>query len=379
MKVHQIQWRSPQDIGVGLQELTAIEADLVFVFSSTSFLEDPAALEAIRAAAPGAQVVGCSTAGEICGQGVEDASCVVTGIHFDRTRFRVVTAPLPAMSASRSVGVALGQQLAEAELRCVIILAPGLEINGSALVDGLTEALGPNLPIVGGLAGDDGRFEQTWTVGPAGVHGDHVVAIGLYGPALQLGYGSFGGWLPFGPARKVTRCDNNVLFELDDEPALEVYKRYLGDHASGLPASGLLFPFAMLDGDQDESGLIRTILGVDEVSGSLTLAGEIFEGGYLKLMHASTDRLVSGAERAAMSAVRQDASPFQFALLVSCVGRKLIMGTRTEEEIEAVRDVFGEGAVLAGFYSNGEICPFEPVVACRLHNQTMTVAAFGER
>jgi hypothetical protein len=379
MNVQQIQWRTPHDIGAGLDEVAAIQPDLVFVFASTSYLEEPSALAAIRAAVPGATVVGCSTAGEICGQGVEDASCVVTAIRFERTPWRVVTEPLPAMGRSREVGISLGAQLASPELRCVIILAPGLEINGSALVDGLTEALGPNLPIVGGLAGDEGRFQQTWTVGPAGVRGDHVVAIGLYGDALQLGYGSFGGWLPFGPARKVTRCDNNLLFELDGEPALEVYKRYLGEYASGLPASGLLFPFAMLDGDQDESGLIRTILGVDEVTGSLTLAGEIFEGGYLKLMHASTDRLVSGAERAAMSAIRQDASPFQFALLVSCVGRKLIMGTRTEEEVEAVRDVFGESPVLAGFYSNGEICPFEPVVACRLHNQTMTVAAFGER
>ncbi|MDP1153786.1 FIST C-terminal domain-containing protein, partial [Klebsiella pneumoniae] len=82
-----------------------------------------------------------------------------------------------------------------------------------------------------------------------------------------------------------TRSSHNVLYELDGEPALDIYKRYLGDHARELPGSGLLFPFAMLGDDDSESGLVRTILGVDEAQGSVTLAGDIDPQGYLRLMH----------------------------------------------------------------------------------------------
>jgi hypothetical protein len=202
----------------------------------------------------------------------------------------------------------------------------------------------------------------------------------LYGESLSLGHGSFGGWSPFGPARKVTRCENNVLFELDGEPALGVYKRYLGEHAKDLPASGLLFPFAMLGSDHSEVGLIRTILAVNEVDGSLTLAGDIDPDGYLRLMHASTDALVEGAEAAAQAAKTMfEGDGHGLALLVSCVGRKLVMGGRVDEEVEAVGDVFGQGAVLAGFYSNGEISPFTGEVACKLHNQTMTITYLSEK
>jgi hypothetical protein len=208
---------------------------------------------------------------------------------------------------------------------------------------------------------------------------DKVVAVGLCGEHLRFGHGSFGGWEPFGPARRVTRCDGNVLYELDGEPALEIYKRYLGDHAKDLPASGLLFPFAMLGEDHNAIGLIRTILGVDEAGGSLTLAGEINPDGYLKLMHASTDKLVNGAESAAQAAAAMFASAGDsVAILVSCVGRKLVMGNRVDEEVEAVSDVVGKKAVLTGFYSYGEISPFTPGSSCKLHNQTMTITCLGE-
>ncbi|MFM2163312.1 MAG: hypothetical protein RLZZ383_2824 [Pseudomonadota bacterium] len=379
MQVMQTTVRSIHMLPQAVEPLARITPDLWLVFASTTLISSDTLSNMLRDAAPGAAIVGCSTAGEIDADGVDDASCVVTALRFERSRLQVVSAPLSSMAASRETGAGLGRALAGPELRAVLVLAPGLAINGSALVQGIVDAVGTDVPVVGGLAGDDGAFERTFTLGPAGATDHAVIAIGLYGDAIRFGYGSYGGWLPFGPARKVTRADNNILYELDGEPALEVYKRYLGDYAAQLPSSGLLFPFAMLDRDEDESGLIRTILGVDEATGSLTLAGEIVEDGYLKLMHASTDRLVSGAESAA-SAVEglTDVRGGRFALLVSCVGRKLIMGSRTEEEVEAVRDVLGPETVIAGFYSNGEISPFKPHGVCRLHNQTMTVAAFGE-
>ena len=283
------------------------------------------------------------------------------------------------MEASFAAGEQIGRQLAAVDLKAVLVFGPGVKISGSALVNGIASIIGDTIPITGGLAGDAGAFKRTFTLGSEGVTDDRVVAIGLCGDRLRFGHGSFGGWEPFGPARKITRCEGNVLYELDGEPALDIYKHYLGNYAQDLPASGLLFPFAMLGEDHTAVGLIRTILGIDEASGSLTLAGEINPDGYLKLMHASTDKLVNGAEAAAEAAAAMLNSPDKgLAILVSCVGRKLVMGNRVDEEVEAVGDVFGNKAVLTGFYSYGEISPFTPGASCKLHNQTMTITYLGE-
>lgn len=379
MKAQQLVLKHPAGAADGLVRLGAIEPQLVTVFGAVPFFADQAFLAALQAAFPAANIIGCSTAGEIGNGVVADGSCVVTAVNFSGTGIKAASTTLADMADSQAAGERIGSQLAAPDLRALMVFGPGVQINGSALVDGIAAKVG-TATITGGLAGDGGAFARTWTLGPAGVGDNAVVAVGLYGNALDFAHGSFGGWEPFGPARKVTRCDGNVLYELDGEPALGVYKRYLGDHAKGLPASGLLFPFAMLGEDHDAIGLIRTILGVDEASGSLTLAGAIAEGGYLKLMHASTDRLVNGAEAAAMAAQKmRNASGDRLAILVSCVGRKLVMGDRVDEEVEAVADIFGSQATLTGFYSYGEISPFTAGSACHLHNQTMTITWMGEK
>jgi hypothetical protein len=379
MKVQQLALKGAADAEGSLVQLAAIKPQLVTVFGAVSFFTDKAFHESLRAALPDATIIGCSTAGEISNGGVADGSCVLTAVSFSGTRIKAASTALDGMEDSQAAGERIGSQLASPDLKALMVFGPGVQINGSALVDGIASKVG-TATITGGLAGDGGAFAQTWTVGPAGVGDNAVVAVGLYGDALDFAHGSFGGWEPFGPARKVTRCAGNILYELDSEPALAVYKRYLGDHAKGLPASGLLFPFAMLGEDHDAIGLIRTILGVDETTGSLTLAGAIDDGGYLKLMHASTDRLVNGAESAAQAAQKMHcADGDSLAVLVSCVGRKLVMGDRVDEEVEAVAEVFGSKATLTGFYSYGEISPFTPGSACHLHNQTMTITWMGEK
>lgn len=377
MQVAQVILRSTADVPRELAPLAALQPNLVLAFGSVDLLRSVA--PSLALAFPDARRVGCSTAGEISADGVTDGSCVVTGVRFDKTALVEAATRLSSMDDSRDAGRRLGALLPREGLRAVLIFGQGVQINGSALLSGMTDILGVELPITGGLAGDGGAFQQTWVLDEAGVQSDTLVALGLYGDSLVFCHGSFGGWSPFGPARKATRSVGNILYELDGEPALEVYKRYLGEHAKGLPASGLLFPFAMLGKDHSEVGLIRTILGVDEKEGSLTLAGEIDPDGYLKLMHASTDALVNGAEAAAEAAQKMLAGGRNgLVLMVSCVGRKLVMGGRVDEEVEAVADVFGQGATLAGFYSYGEISPFSPSVECKLHNQTMTVTYLDE-
>lgn len=362
-----------------LVALRDIDPDLVLVFGSVAALTEPGFAEGLRTLFPRAGLAGCTTAGEITGDGVLDGSCVVTAVAFESTAVRVAEAELTALAGSEAAGEALGSALADPDLAGVLLFGRGTDINGSALIDGLVGRVGAGIPVSGGLAGDGGAFQRTFVLSPSGVSDARVAAVGLYGRRLRFGHGSFGGWEPFGPARKVTRCDGNILYELDGEPALNVYKRYLGDYARDLPASGLLFPFELLNENHSAVGLIRTILGIDENAGSLTLAGTVADGFYLRLMHASTDALIDGAESAARSSTR-DLAPSgpSLGLLVSCVGRKLVMGDQVDEEVQAVADHLGRDCTLAGFYSYGEISPMQGVSDCKLHNQTMTVAVLSE-
>ncbi len=377
MRVSQLTLHTTAPAGADFAELAATQPQLVLAFGAVDALKGAAG--ALAAAFPQAHRIGCSTAGEISASGVSDGTLVVTALALAKTRVEQVSTELKTMEDSQLAGRRLASGLSRDGLRAILVFGQGVHINGSAMLAGMIEVVGKDIPITGGLAGDGGAFAQTWVLDDQGASCGRIACVGLYGEGLTFSHGSFGGWSPFGPARKVTRCENNVLFELDGEPALAVYRRYLGEHAKDLPASGLLFPFAMLGSDHSERGLIRTILGIDEAAGSLTLAGDIEPNGYLKLMHANTDALVDGAEAAAQAARDMHQSAGQsLALLVSCVGRKLVMGGRVDEEVEAVGEVFGQGATLAGFYSYGEISPFVRATECKLHNQTMTVTCIAE-
>ncbi len=362
-----------------LSELTNVAPQLVFAFGSVAPFVTSGFREGLKAAFPGANLVGCTTAGEISDDGVTDGEVVISAVHFDHPDFKVVTTTLGDMSDSAAAGERLAEQLVRSDLHNVVVFGQGVNINGSALIEGFQSKLPSTVSLSGGLAGDGGAFKETFTLADDAVSNRQVVAIGFYGPHTQVRHGTFHGWQPFGPARKVTRSKGNVLLELDGEPALEVYKRYLGEYAKDLPGSGLLFPFEMLGEDHNAVGLIRTILAIDEAAGSLVLAGDIVEQGYLKLMHASTDSLVDGAQTAAERTFdATTTSGESLALLVSCVGRKLVMGARVDEEVEAVAEVFGKQAHVTGFYSNGEISPLIKGMSCHLHNQTMTITHLSE-
>jgi hypothetical protein len=355
------------------------ERTLVLVFASPELDGDVAPFEALSAAYPKGLVIGCSTAGEIVGTRLVDHSLSIAVARFDRTGIRLATAEVRRSEDSYDAALSIARQLAARDLRAILVLSDGLNINGSELARGFRSALPAEVTVTGGLAGDGSRFGRTWVLS-AGQTGDRVVvAVGLYGNHVQIGHGSQGGWDIFGPERLVTRARSNVLYELDGKPALELYKRYLGDRANGLPAAALLFPLALRTSDSDTEPIVRTILAVDETEQSMTFAGEIPEGSRARLMHANLDRLVQGASQAAADGARDTVGDPTLAIAISCVGRRLVLGERTEEEIEATLDALPSGSHQVGFYSYGELCPQNGASCCELHNQTMTVTTISER
>lgn len=352
-------------------------AQVVFVFGNRALLADGGVIAELRARHPGAALVGCSTAGEIAGARVLDESVVATAVAFEKTQVRCASVPISA-EGSREAGRALAAALADRALSHLLVLSDGLHVNGTDLVAGLAETLPPGVQVTGGLSADGAAFRETGVLSENRLQPNRVTGIGFYGAALRIGFGSMGGWDPFGPDRVITRSAGNVLYELDGRSALQLYKNYLGDYARSLPASGLLFPLLVHATPQDP-GYVRTILSVDEASQSLTFAGEMPQGALARLMKANFDRLIDGATGAArITYEAMGRRPAALALLISCVGRKLVLQQRTEEEVEAVREILGPQTVLAGFYSYGEISPLTPGARCDLHNQTMTITTFSE-
>ena len=354
-------------------------SQLVFLFGNKELLQKQQHIDSVREAYPSAQIVGCSTFGEICQDEVFNNAIVSTAIWFEKTVVEIATEHIGSMDDSFVIGERLAEKLNKKGLIHILVLSEGLNINGSELTKGLNNRLNDKIPVTGGLAGDQASFTETVIVHNRAGETNLVLAVGFYGEHLQVGYGSMGGWDSFGVDREVTRSKGNILYELDGQPALELYKRYLGYYAANLPASALLFPLSLRLKDS-ETALVRTVLSINEADGSMVFAGDLPQGEYVRLMKANFERLLDGATGAAeMTQTSLRNTNPDLVILISCVGRKLVLKQRVDEELERVREVMGNQTVMTGFYSFGEICPILPFEThCELHNQTMTITAFKE-
>lgn len=375
MKVRQHKILAPTEVENLVFEFAP---DVFFLFVSPTFPEPEKALQILKGKHPETLFIGCSTAGEILGNQVLDHSIALTAVQFQKTRIRSTLVDMAAHEMdSFSSGANISERLKGEGLRHIFVLSDGLVVNGAELVKGLHSNVDKEVSITGGLAGDGSDFENTFVIHDGQIHSETIVALGLYGDDLKIGFGSKGGWDSFGIERLVTRSGGNVLYELDHKPALQLYKSFLGEKAKELPGSGLLFPLSMRD-QENELPVVRTILAVNEDEQSLTFAGDIPEGSYVRLMKANIDRIIDGAEQSAIISRVTNENNQQLAFLISCVGRRLVMKQLVEEEVEAVNEVFDNQIFTTGFYSYGEIAPFDKFSPCTLHNQTMTITTLAE-
>lgn len=380
MQVQELEWTSSGDL-VPAAGKDAVDPALVLYFGSRDHIASGSVLRQLKARFPDAQIVGCSTGGQIHAHDNIDDEISAVAVQFAATRVRVASRSVMTAEKTRASARAIAEELKAPDLAGIFILSDGLNVNGSELVAGITDIVGKDIPLTGGLAGDGSQFEQT-LLGVNDTPRSHLMAgIGFYGSRLRFGHGSAGGWDVFGPCRRITRSSGNILYDLDGEPALDLYERYLGDEAAGLPSTGLLFPLQIFDPDQPDHKIVRTILGIDRERHSMTFAGEIPEGWHAQLMRGNFARLAQGAAdaaRQASTAIGDQPAYSGLALLISCIGRRLLMGQRTIDEVEAASAVLPAGFHRVGFYSYGEISPHAESGICELHNQTMTVTTIHE-
>lgn len=352
---------------------------LVVAFGGRATPGTRAALAELARRMPHSVKVGCSTAGEIAAARVHDDSIVLAVARFGSVRLRKVVRSLAVNGDAFDTGGEIGRELGAADLRAVLVLCDGLRINGSRLAAGINSTLPPDVTVAGGLSADGDRFGTTWVLDDGEPAIARAVAVGFYGERLRLGHGCHAGWSAFGPERTITRSAGNVLYELDGKPALSLYRAYLGERSAGLPATALLFPLAVREPLDAGPPIVRTILGMNASDESLTFAGSVPEGYRARFMRTRTEHLIQSAGLAGARAAEvfgEDSRPL--AIAVSCVGRRLVLGERTEEEIENVFDALPRHAVQVGFYAYGEFGRRHRSDACDLHNQTMTVTLFDE-
>lgn len=379
MKTTQLHYQSGKWINIPTKkEANPLKAQLVLVFGAGIVVGDAQVYDYVKNYFPHADIISCSTSGEILADNVYDDTAVVTAVQLEKSSVKAVLQKVSSGVNSYETGKSIMQQLEAENLASILVLSEGSFINGSELVNGLNELNTKQVPITGGLAGDAARFEKTQVGLNAPATEGNVVAIGFYGNEVKIGHSSFGGWDEFGKERIITKSDKNVLYEIDGETALDLYKQYLGPYVNELPGSALLFPLSMRLDDSGKS-LVRTILTIDEDKKTMTFAGNLPEGARVRLMKANFEKIIEGSSIAAAKSVETGQKQFpELAILISCVGRKLILQDRTSEEVQAARNIFGDTTSITGFYSYGEISPFNPHTNCELHNQTMTITTFSE-
>lgn len=379
MKTAQLQFGSGKWIVDNMpSDFPAEKAQLVLVFGSGALVTSEELFNQIKSKFSQADIVSCSTAGEILHSEVYDDSAVVTAIYFEKASVKSVSLEINKNVNSFETGKTLMGLLKQDDLVSVLVISEGSFVNGSDLVAGFNELNTNNIPVTGGLAGDAARFAKTQvglnTVAKEGT----VVAIGFYGSSLLIGHSSFGGWDEFGKERVITQSTKNVLYEIDGKKALDLYKEYLGPYVDELPGSALLFPISLRTNDVNKN-LVRTILNVNEEDGSMIFAGNMPEGSKVRLMKVNFEKVINGSAIAATNtASMHQEQNADLAILISCVGRKLILQDRTSEEVQAAQKIFGNQTAITGFYSYGELSPFNPGSNCELHNQTMTITTFTE-
>lgn len=353
------------------------DADLVIYFGARHRMVEHDWHAQLQRLHPRAIVIGCSTGGQIVGDRIVDQEMIAAALKFEATPIRLFRGRIDSAEASRATGEAIGWSLDGGDLAGILVLSDGLNVNGSELVAGIAASTPPHVRIAGGLAGDGERFETTLVDAGEGPKPGAIAAIGFYGNRIRIGFGSGGGWDAFGPHRRITKACGNVLAEIDGKPALELYDRYLGDEAAGMPGTALLFPLSICDPAQRGHEVVRTVLGIDRTRGTMTFAGDMPTGWWAQLMRGQFHRLAESAADAARQA-EIDTAGDRLSILISCTGRRLLMGQRITEELSAAQRGLGDGSHTIGFYSYGEISPHPDSGLPQLHNQTMTVMQLGE-
>ncbi len=372
---------------MALERMGAANPDLTVVFSSVIF-DQPGLLQGIQTVVGKCPLIGCSTAGEITSEG------------FDRRSIVVMTLKSKELQCGVGLGegitkdaLQVGRDVAKDAVRrnpanrfAFMMIPDGLKGNGANVIKGIQEILGNSFPIIGGSAGDDFLFENTYQYYNGRVFDDAVVGT-LFGGDVAIGIGARHGWQPLGKLRKITKARENIIEEIDGVKAVEIYTEYFGKKIEELSEEGplaritIMYPLGMTVVGEEEY-LLRNILRVTS-DGALVCAGEIPQGAEARLMMASDSLAIAAARNAAERALDNMGDvEVNVAFVFNSASRARLLGRRGKQEIEAIKQVFGKDVSIIGFCTYGEQAPLRAemnVGRSYFHNETIAILAIGEK
>jgi hypothetical protein len=344
-------------------------------------MKDPSALlAAIAAAHPNLPVVGSTAMAELSSRiSHAESSFAVMMLASDTVTVSVGFATDAVGdergAARRAVDMARARLVSEPRL--CIAFSNAVRVNISHVIEGLTSALGNDVPVVGGASACEftGDLEVRELCG-TDVLKESVVVM-LLGGRLRFAYAMDRGWTPIGTAHVATKTMDNIVVEIDGRPALDIYKQYLG--APG--HAGAMFvhhPLAVFEGSSTDFYL-RAGFAEGPVPGSIVTAGNVPQGATLRLTEYQREHVVEAAALAAREARRQwGAGDPAAALVFTCSTRKTVLGTWTAREVDALRAALPESTPFAGFYAFSELAPFSPGKPACVHNGSFVTLLLGE-
>lgn len=354
------------------------------------FGNDDTAFSVIKDKYKKAHIVGCTTSGEIDGNTFHEGSmCTVLKMH--KTRLKTVVIKDINYENSFDYGKRAMTQLIEEEsflsekLNGVLLFTDGLNVNGAKVAEGIA-SINSIVKVAGGTAADNLAFERTHVFSHEKI-GGALVALGFYGEDIVFELGSKSGVEPIGIEKKITHAENNVLYSLDGEPALDVYKKWFKNFSTDneLRASLLECPVEISSNFQKEEGLVRTPIDLNEKDGSIRYTGEIPQGKSLRMMRADIEGMVSASEEIVEETWGKISKKDQndnsiLSLLVSCSGRKAVLKTEVEDEFfNANKNIKNKNSAQVGLYSYGEYNRVNEEKGVEFLNQTMTVVCIYEK
>jgi hypothetical protein len=349
-------------------------------------------LAGISSVAKDIPMVGGTTAGEISSSGFSTGSVVVMALSNEDLEF-VTGIGYDMSSDEAACSVAMANDILKKAAfdpnASLLVFPNGMGGDGLKVLEGLQLVLGKDFEITGGYLGDDERFECTYQYYNGVVYKDTIVGLMVMKKkGFRTGVGVRSGFTSIGNSFICTSSEGNVVKEFEHTKALEMYKDFLGEErASRLPAVCLEYPFGIVDRnpvDNTESLFqLRCGLSVDHEKGTISLAASIPEGSEVTLTTASRGDIINGAREAAAQAKKALAGATPMAIIMfSCVGRKLVLGRRVQEEVDAVLECIGPDVPLIGFYTYGEIGPIDQtrkeLSSVKFHNETVVLWVLGK-
>lgn len=336
--------------------------------------EHPLILARVQTTFPEISLIGCTTDGEISSiMGFQEDSLTLVLFCSDTLDIRAGLGRSLSKNVDASTQAAV-EHLGLADLdhaKLCITLTEGLGISIEPALRSLKQLFPPGLPIIGGRAGDQFRFENTYQFFQGEVLQDALPILVFCGD-LKISHGVASGWQPLSRKATITKAKGLVVYEIDHQPATEFYQAYLGD----LNISGE-YPLAIFEDNRD-SFYLRASPQWDLAAGSILFTGEVPEQATVQITYSTCDQIIAASQTSIEQAIAQ--YPGQqpaVALLFSCAARRWILGHRVGEEYELVQQFLKSTLPICGFYTYGEIAPLEIGGKTRYHQETLVTVLLG--